>query len=133
VSDSAWSRRREKEAAWALHELQTQATSMPVPTQVRAGSKRSRTASIDDPLQERVRELLSTNYQKENANWEESFVRGLGDRQIPVPSTTQSANKRLCCSIEAVDSFGMSSLHPTLLHPAMGGIGGPGMWTGILH
>ena len=132
VFDSAWSHQREKEAAWALHELQTQATSMPVTTQVRAGSKRSRTASIDNPLQESVRDLLSTNYQKENANWSESFVRGLGNRQIPVPSTMQSANKRLCCSIEAVDSLGMSSLHHTL-HPAMGGIGGPGMWTGILH
>jgi len=133
VSYSTWRHpREEEEAAWALHELQTQVTSMPATVKVRTGTKRSRTASIDNPLQDSVRELLSTNYPKGNANWSESFVRGPSDRQIPALVAYQGGNKRLCCSTEAVEPLSMSSLHPTL-HPAMGGIGGPGMWTGILH
>lgn len=133
VSYSAWRHpREEEEAAWALHELQTQVTSMPTAVQVRAGTKRGRTTSIDNPLQDSVRELLSTSYTLGNADCSKPFVRGPGDYQVPVLSTMQGGNKRLCFSTESVLPLSMSSLHPTL-HPAMGGIGGPGMWSGILH
>ncbi|KAK1836991.1 G1/S-specific cyclin pas1 [Podospora conica] len=133
VSYSSWRHpREEEEAAWALHELQTQATTMPIPVPVRAGTKRSRTSTIDNPLQDSVRQLLSTSYSMGNANCSNQFVRGPGDHQIPVLATTHGGNKRLRFSTEAAHPESRSSLHPTL-HPAMGGIGGPGMWTGILH
>ncbi|KAK0729800.1 hypothetical protein B0H67DRAFT_476734 [Lasiosphaeris hirsuta] len=115
--------RRQREmddAARALQELQRHG-------QVRAGSKRSRTASIDNSsLQENVRDMLAGRFMSGGSAWSDSMIRGR-PQQMPVHATLQGSNKRLCCSTEAAEPFMMSSLHP-----AMGGVGGPGMWGGIL-
>jgi len=134
VTDSFARNRREQEmteAAWALQELQTYGAGKQPTVSVRTGSKRGRPPSIDNSLQENVRELLSSRYPSGEPVWSGSLVRGQSDlagatQQIPVSAPLRS-HKRLCCSTEAVEPFMMSSLHP-----AMGGVGGPGMWANIL-
>ncbi|KAK4154846.1 hypothetical protein C8A00DRAFT_42460 [Chaetomidium leptoderma] len=119
--------RREREvddAARALQELQRYGASRPT-IQVKAGSKRTRLASLQDD----VREMLTDHYQG-NVWWSETMVRGRAgisddDQQLPVP---RSSSKRVCCSTEAARAPRMPSFHP-----AMGGYGGPGMWGGILN
>jgi len=114
------------EAAYALQELQTYGAGKQPAVPVRTGSKRGRTATLDSgSLQENVRELLGSRYPSGEPAWSDSLVRGL-PQQIPVSAPLRS-NKRLCCSTEAAEPFMMSSLHP-----AMGGVGGPGMWANIL-
>ncbi|KAK0633299.1 hypothetical protein B0T14DRAFT_416357 [Immersiella caudata] len=129
VGDSYARNRREQEmteAAWALQKLQTYGAGKQPAVPVRTGSKRGRTASIDSgSLQENVRELLGSRCPSGEPAWSDSLVRGL-PQQIPVSAPLKS-NKRLCCSTEAAEPFMMSSLHP-----AMGGVGGPGMWANIL-
>ena len=97
---------KDEEAARALQELR----SADSPSR---GSKRSRPVSIDHSLQENVREMLHTK----SESWSEELVR----------SRPTASRKRVCCSTEA-----MQAPAPTL-HPAFGGIGGPGMWAGILN
>ncbi|KAK0655984.1 hypothetical protein B0T16DRAFT_320423 [Cercophora newfieldiana] len=134
VGDSYAHSRREQEmteAAWALQELQTYGAAKQPTVSVRTGSKRGRTASIDNSLQENVRDLLANRYSSSEPAWSDSLVRGRSDfsgvpQQIPVSAPLRN-HKRLCCSAEAVEPFMMSSLHP-----AMGGVGGPGMWANIL-
>lgn len=129
VSDPFARSRREQEmaeAARALQELQT-GIGKPVPVQARSGIKRGRTASIDNSLQDNVRDLLSGRYQS-NEMWSDSLVRARPEQQIPINANTYGSRKRLCCSTEAAEPFMMSSLHP-----AMGGVGGVGMWQGILQ
>ncbi|KAK5663200.1 hypothetical protein OQA88_6618 [Cercophora sp. LCS_1] len=133
VSDPFARSRREQEmaeAAWALQELQT-GIGKPAPTQIRSGTKRGRTASIDNSLQDNVRDMLSGRYQS-NEVWSGTLVRArseyVSSQQVPISANAQGSHKRLCCSTEAAEPFMMSSLHP-----AMGGVGGPGMWQGILQ
>jgi len=134
VRDSYARSRREQEvteAAWALQELQAYGTTKPVPVQVRPGSKRARSSSTDDYLQDNVRQLLVNPYASDASAWSDSLVRGRSGfagapQQIPVSANPHS-HKRVCCSTEAGEPFMISSLHP-----AMGGVGGPGMWTNIL-
>jgi hypothetical protein len=135
VGDSYARSRREQEmteAAWALQELQTYGAGQQPTAPVRTGSKRGRTASIDNgSLQENVRELLGNHYQSGEPAWSDSLVRRRSDssglsQRIPVSAPLRSS-KRLCCSTEAVEPFMISSLHP-----AVGGVGGPGMWANIL-
>lgn len=121
------------DAARALHELQNYRHGAILPTSapVKAGSKRSRTASIDNPLQGEVREMLAGRYAAGDAAWSDTLVRPQypsASEQVPIHATLQGGRKRVCCSTEAVDRFAMSSLHP-----GMGGFGGPGMWGGILN
>jgi hypothetical protein len=126
--------RREQEiaeAACALQDLQNHGVPKAPAVQFR-GSKRSRSLSIDNSIQENVRELLGGRYQGGESAWSDSFVRAGSDlagghQQIPVRANLPGSHKRVCCSTEAARPFIMSSLHP-----AMGGIGGPGMWEGIL-
>lgn len=121
------------DAARTLQEMQRHDANRQAATaSVRAGSKRSRAASIDNSLQENVREMLSGRSNGEPA-WADSMIRsrpGFGGlaQQIPVRPTLGSSSKRLCCSTEAAEPFVMSALHPV-----MGGLGGPGMWHGILQ
>jgi len=82
------------------------------------GSKRSRPLSIDNSLHENVREILSGN-----DGWSDEFVRP----RASITSTATLGRKRVCCSTEAL------RLPKPTLHPAFGGIGGPGMWSGILN
>ena len=98
---------KDEEAARTLQELR----SADSPS---TGSKRSRPVSIDNSLQENVRGMLNSNFSE---SWPEDLV-----RSRPIPS-----RKRVCCSTEAMQ------IPTPNLHPAFGGIGGPGMWSGILN
>ncbi len=103
---------------------------------IRAGAKRSRPQSIDNSLQENVREMLSGRYKPYESNWSDNFVRTRSSQvmdagpQVAVRSTSSSSlgRKRVCCATEAARSLPQSSLHP-----AFGGLGGPGMWESILN
>lgn len=111
------------EAARALQELHDQwqrsgsnldyATSAP-----KAGSKRSRPLSLENGLQENVREMLRGDLPQTNSN-----LAG----QYTYYQQPQDGRKRVCCSTEAAQ-YQMPSIHP-----AMNGLVGPGMWTGILN
>jgi hypothetical protein len=125
---------KDEEAARALQELHNGTRSADSPN--RAGAKRSRPQSIDNSLHENVRELLNGQYQSEGA-WSNDVVRSragqtveVSPNQIAVRSTSTSSTgrKRVCCSTEAARGLPSSSLHP-----AFGGIGGVGMWEGILN
>jgi len=125
---------KDEEAARALQELHNGTRSADSPN--RAGAKRSRPQSIDNSLQENVREMLNGHYQSESA-WSGEFVRSRAGRavevspsQVAIRSTSASTvgRKRVCCSTEATRGLPSSSLHP-----AFGGLGGVGMWEGILN
>jgi hypothetical protein len=116
-----------REAARALQELQTHGASKPAPVQILAGSKRRRTASVDNSLQDDVRELLSGQTRGGESMWSDALLRA-NVMQMPVRTDPVGSNKRLCCSTESTQPFIISSLHP-----AVGGVGGPGMWSGILQ
>jgi hypothetical protein len=107
-------------AARALQELQNygrptaQFTSAPA---VKAGLKRSRAPSLDNSLQDNVRDILTGRYPAELTFRPDALARG---------GLQGGSRKRLCCSTEAAQYI-------SSLHPAVGGFGGPGMWEGILH
>ncbi|KAI1648361.1 uncharacterized protein F4817DRAFT_314977 [Daldinia loculata] len=116
-------------AARALQQLQNQLQNhrpQPRPS-TKLGAKRSRPLSIDNSLQENVREMLSSQcYEKDHSD---VTVRSLsptdlGGQRTPVLSN--GGRKRMCCSYDA------RSFIPSI-HPAVGGPGGPGMWDGILN
>lgn len=88
----------------------------------KAGSKRSRPLSVDHGLQENVREMLYGQYTPTGAS-----LTGSDTHQVSVPASSQDGRKRVCCSTEAAQ-YNISSMHPV-----MGGLGGPGMWAGILN
>jgi hypothetical protein len=128
---------KDEEAARALQELHNHPRSGESP--VRAGAKRSRPQSIDNSLQENVREMLSSQYRSAESNWSENFVRSrrnipsMGSSplsQVAVRSASGASfgRKRVCCAAEA--SQGLPQMN---IHPALGGFGGPGMWEGILN
>jgi hypothetical protein len=125
---------KDEEAARALQELHNHPRSSESP--IRAGSKRSRPQSIDNSLQENVREMLSGRYQSCQPNWSDDLVRSRTGRavspnaQVAVRSTSGASfgRKRVCCATEATRGLPQSNLHP-----AFGGMGGPGMWDGILN
>jgi hypothetical protein len=119
-----------EEAARALQELHNQ----PWPMESRsvgAGAKRSRTQSIDDSLQERVREMLNGRHQSERI-WSDELVRSrsrvtaISPSQVAVRSTSTASlgRKRVCCSSEATRGYTQNNIHP---------FAGPGMWEGILN
>jgi hypothetical protein len=105
------------DAARALQELHNYRQP---PTPPKTGSKRSRTASLDNVLQDNVREMLAGRYSS-SAAWSDALVRP----QIPVRAASfQDGRKRLCCSSEAAEAF---------MHPAIAGrFQGPGMWKDLL-
>ncbi|KAH7176510.1 hypothetical protein EDB81DRAFT_40251 [Dactylonectria macrodidyma] len=125
------SRDAASDAARALQELQNYRTSTEVPA--KAGLKRSRTASMDNSLQENVRVMLSGRYYSaERSAWPDTLVRSRGlasdqTLQAPVRPSFPGARKRVCCSAEAAQGYEVSSVHPAI------GIRGPGMWEGILN
>lgn len=88
----------------------------------RIGSKRSRPLSVDNPLQENVREMLRhTHSPQAQREAPENMIRC---------GALDGGRKRVCYETDASA--------PTLLgihkmHPAAGGRGGPGMWGGILN
>jgi hypothetical protein len=127
---------KDEEAARALQELHNHPRSIESP--IRAGAKRSRPLSIDNSLQENVREMLSGHFHSSESSWSENFVRHRSLRrlstspsaQIAVHSTSSASlgRKRVCCAAEA-----SQDLPQVNRHPALGGFGGPGMWEGILN
>ncbi|KAI1100854.1 hypothetical protein F4804DRAFT_32201 [Jackrogersella minutella] len=120
-------------AARALQELHTyhQRTNPQPYSSTKHGAKRSRPLSIDNSLQENVREMLSSQYYSiEERERHDSMMRGLtpmdlGNQQTPIQSN--GGRKRICCSSDA-RTFTIPALHPEV-----GGPGGPGMWEGILN
>jgi hypothetical protein len=128
------------DAARALQEMHHGYISPPeAATPIRAGSKRSRSNSLEASLlQENVREILSGRSQcRGGAGWPATMVRTRFSnpemRQtlqvpVPVPTLTRTGSKRLCCSAEVSQELG-----PDYLHPGMGGMGRPGMWANILR
>lgn len=126
---------KDEEAARALQELHNHPRAVESPN--RAGAKRSRPQSIDNSLQENVREMLSGKYQSE-INWSDDLVRARSRQtldaspkgQVAIRSTPSASlgRKRVCCAAEATRGLAQSNLHP-----AFGGFGGPGMWEGILN
>lgn len=120
---------KDEEAARALQELHNHPRSLESP--VRAGAKRSRPQSIDNSLQENVREMLSGRYQSTRSNWSDDLVRSrtISPRsQVAVRPNSSISRKRVCCATEATQCVPNFNLHP-----AYGGNGGPGMWDGILN
>ncbi len=128
--------RREREmdeAARALQELQNYRQGAlqlaPAPT-VKVGSKRGRAPSLDNSLQDNVRDMLTGQYSTE-PTWTDTLVRpqpiALGKYQrVPIGASADGSRKRVCCSTEA-------GQYIPAIHPAIGGLGGPGMWEGILN
>jgi hypothetical protein len=123
---------KDEEAARALQELHNHPRSMESPN--RAGAKRSRTQSIDNSLQENVREMLNGRHQSDSS-WSDELVRprstttAISPSQVAVRSTSSTSlgRKRVCCATEAVREYSQTNLHPAL------GFTGPGMWEGILN
>jgi hypothetical protein len=121
---------KDEEAARALQDLHNHPRSMESPTR---GAKRSRPESMDNTLQENVREMLNVHYQSET-NWSDDLVRARARKAMDVSPSAQRAvrsvsntsfgRKRVCCATEATRS--LQNNHPTL------GAFGPGMWEGIL-
>ncbi|KAF4448208.1 hypothetical protein F53441_8369 [Fusarium austroafricanum] len=124
---------RDSDAARALQELQNYRAADVMPaTTPRSGTKRSRTASMDNCLQENVREMLGGRYSTQRPAWPDTLVRTRGitsesNLQIPVRPSLPGTGKRVCCSAEAAQGYEVSSVHPAI------GIRGPGMWEGILN
>lgn len=110
---------KDEEAARALQELHNHPRSVESPP--RAGAKRARPQSIDNSLQENVREMLSGHYPTSESNWSDDLIRSRPNAQVAIRSTSNASlgRKRVCCSSEAARD----------LLPA---IRGPGMWEGIL-
>lgn len=131
-----FSRDSEHDAARALQELHSHPR-MESPN--RAGAKRSRPQSMDNSLQENVREMLNGHFPPcTESGWPDNLVRSRQPRTLDCSSSAQVAvrstsaaslgRKRVCCASEASRTSSQSSLHP-----AFGGFGGPGMWEGILN
>ncbi|KAM7208870.1 G1/S-specific cyclin pas1 [Naviculisporaceae sp. PSN 640] len=123
------------EAARALQDLQRYGANQTA--QVKTGTKRGRSISItnENSLQGNVREILMNGFNGSEPAWADTLVLrtrpetfGQSLQRIPVPPVVEGRNKRLRCSPEADQPYIVSSLHP-----AVGGMGGPGMWEGILN
>ncbi|KAK1252630.1 hypothetical protein MKX08_003817 [Trichoderma sp. CBMAI-0020] len=89
------SREADSDAARTLQDLHNQSirSAYYAPEAPKTGTKRSRTASLDQPLQDHVREILGAPY-------------GSTSRfQQPVLSSSADTRKRLCCSTEAATGY----------------------------
>lgn len=124
---------KDEEAARALQDLHNHPRSVESPS--RAGAKRSRPESIDNSLQENVREMLNGHYRPSESSWSDDLIRSRSSKtaensQVAVrsSSTASLGRKRVCCATEAIRGLPHSNLHP-----ALGGMEGPGMWEGILN
>ncbi|KAI9163379.1 G1 S-specific cyclin pas1 [Paramyrothecium foliicola] len=119
------------DAARALQDLHNHDTSADATPTPRTGSKRSRPLSMENPLQENVRDMLHGRYATQSA-WPNTLIRTRGVvsesyLQVPARSDLSGARKRVCCSTEAANGYETSSVHPAI------SLRGPGMWEGILN
>lgn len=115
------------DAARALQDLHNYHYSADATATAKTGSKRSRPTSMDNSLQENVREMLTARYNSSESAWPETLVRPRGIApesylQVPVRATLQGT-KRVCCSTEAANGFQATGMS----------FRGPGMWDGILN
>jgi hypothetical protein len=94
----------------------------------KAGIKRSRTASLDQPLQDHVREILYAPYG--SASHPNTHLRPLDGSepyfQVPVRPSPGETRKRLCCSAEAASGYQAATSNHTY------GLREPSFW-GILN
>ncbi|KAK3694011.1 hypothetical protein B0T22DRAFT_58196 [Podospora appendiculata] len=128
--------RRQREmddAARALQDLQRHGARQAAATEFKIGSKRSRPVSTDNSLQENVRELLTERYLDGVVPWTDVMVQrsrtdAAQQAQQPLVSFKRGRRKRVCYSADEAEAMVMPALHP-----AFGGFGGPGMWSGILN
>ncbi|KAA8569336.1 hypothetical protein MFRU_004g01480 [Monilinia fructicola] len=111
----------EKEAARALQELHSQPRSTDSPN--RAGTKRSRTHSLEASLHENVRELLMLPVSGQE--YLAGFTKSDGQMSVQRIPSASSGRKRLCCATEAARGLSQSNMHPAFHRP--------GMWDGILN
>ncbi|KAF4945124.1 hypothetical protein FGADI_12180 [Fusarium gaditjirri] len=124
---------RDSDAARTLQELHNYRAAEIMPaTAHRSGTKRTRTASMDNCLQENVREILGGRYSSQHSVWPDTLVRTRGitsesNLQIPVRPSLPGTVKRVCCSAEAAQGYEVSSVHPAI------GLRGPGLLEGILN
>ncbi|KAF5621756.1 G1 S-specific cyclin pas1 [Fusarium sp. NRRL 52700] len=124
---------RDSDAARALQELHNYRAAEIVPvTAPKSGTKRARTASMDNCLQENVREILGGRYSTQRSVWPDTLVRTRGitsesNLQIPVRPSLPGTGKRVCCSAEAAKGYEVSSVHPAI------GLRGPVLLEGILN
>ncbi|KAL7938048.1 hypothetical protein V8C35DRAFT_139772 [Trichoderma chlorosporum] len=107
------SRDPDTDAARALQHLRSQSIRSvdfkpTAPIAAKAGIKRSRTASVDQPLQDNVREMLYP-HGAQNAPWSIARSRGLDGTepylQVPVRPSPGETRKRLCCSAQAASGY----------------------------
>lgn len=119
------------DAARTLHNLGQWCGSSPLRGPgplARAGSKRGRSDSVENPLQENVREMLSSGVDGDNVGlWPEALVRPKTGAapdvmQVPAPRLVRRGSKRLCCSAEVSQELRVGY---------MDGLGRTGIWTGI--
>jgi PHO85 cyclin-5 len=126
------SRDAASDAARALQELQRQHSTSSLTTPVaKTGNKRSRPMSIENALQENVRDILGVQRPSGEAAWPDTLIRSRvyvsesNIRQSVRPSLGAS-RKRVCCSAEAAHGY-----QPAI--PRSVSFAGPGMWEGILN
>lgn len=117
------------DAARALQDLHSQPSSGRLEThRPKAGSKRSRPLSIDNSLQENVREILGG---RGDAAWPDTLIRSRAyvsesNIRIPMRPSLPGSQKRVCCSAEAANGYELAAQR-SLSYT------GPGMWDGILN
>lgn len=118
------------DAARALQDLHSQRASPSVLTPTaKTGSKRSRPMSIENALQENVRDILGARRTSNDAVWPDTLVRSrayVSESNIRQSVRPSLSRKRVCCSAEAVDGFQAAI-------PRSVSFTGPGMWDGILN
>lgn len=120
------------DAARALQELHSQRSSSGLLTPTaKTGSKRSRPMSIENALQENVRDILGARHPTDDAVWPDTLVRSrayVSESNIrhSIRPTLTGSHKRLCCSAEAAEGYQAAI-------PRSVSYTGPGMWDGILN
>jgi hypothetical protein len=126
------SRDAASDAARALQELHSQRSTpcLTTPT-AKTGSKRSRPMSIENALQENVRDMLSTSRTPSESVWPDTLIRSrayVSESNIrqSIRPTLAGSRKRLCCSAEAASGY-QSTMSRSVSFT------GPGMWDGILN
>ena len=123
------SRDAASDAARALQDLHSQHSPARLETpRLKAGSKRSRPLSIDNSLQENVREILGG---RGEAAWPGTLIRSRAyvsesNMRIAVRPSLAGSQKRVCCSAEAANGYELAAQRSLSFT-------GPGMWDGILN
>ena len=120
------------DAARALQDLHNHTSSADATPIAKVGSKRSRASSIDNSLQDNVREILSGRSGSSESARPNTLARSRGMvsetyLQFPARPTLGGPGKRVCCSTEAANGYAAANVHSAI------GFGGPGMWDGILN